>query len=201
MTAPAPAGPPASGPPPVAGTPPSGAIPSAVLLSHPTALAVGAISEQQYTIAMPFNVTLYSTSSNNISVTSNGLMTATSDKFSYTGYVDNPRPLYSATIPPGTAAPWWHYMNGTRPDHGIFYQIDAPNLLSVEWLLLDAAGQLSHFLITYSSDVSGHINFYYATAGDGGATSTVGVQGLDASNSTLHHSVPSNLTLLTLHSR
>ena len=116
-------------------------------------------------------------------VTSNGLLTVNDRAFAWTGYVDAPKPLYAESVPPGTACAWWHYLQGTSADHGIFYQIDAPNLLSVEWLLADAEGALTHFLATYSSDAEGRVNFYYVTDGDGGANSTIGVQGLDQQNS------------------
>ena len=164
-------------------TSPPAPIPSAVLLSHPTALASGNISEQQYPIALPFDARLYSTTAPAVLVTSNGLLTVTDARFSWTGYVDASQALYTGSVPPGTAFPWWHYMQGTGADHGIFYQIDAPNLLSVEWLLVDTAGKATHFLASYSSYADGHVNFYYVTDGDGGTNSTIGVQGLDTQNS------------------
>lgn len=62
---------------------------------------------------------------------------------------------------------------------GIYYQIDNNNHLSVEYLLLDGSAQLTHFIVTYSAQSPGNINFYYLTTGDGGANSTTGVQGND----------------------
>lgn len=66
---------------------------------------------------------------------------------------------------------------------GIYYQIDNSNHLSVEFMLLDRFENLTHFIVTYSSQSVGNINFYYITTGDGGADSTIGVQGQDNNGS------------------
>ena len=158
-------------------------MPAALLLSHPVALTNGGVSEGQFTVTTPFDVKIYTTSARTLTVTSNGVVTITNDQYSLTAFVDNPRPLYASDIPPGSAFPWWHYMEGVSSDQGIYWQIDKPNLLSIEWLLLDFAGQVTHFIMIYSSDAPGHVSFNYLTDGDMGANSTIGVQGLDANDS------------------
>ena len=108
------------------------------------------------------------------------LLAITSDLFNSNGYVDEPQPLYSYSLVPGTAIPWWHYMyTDAQRQTGIYYQIDNSNHLSLEYNLIDRAGNPTHFIVTYASQSPGSINFYYLTAGDGGANSTIGVQGQD----------------------
>ena len=68
-------------------------------------------------------------------------------------------------------------------NRGIYYQIDSSNHLSIEYNMLDLNQKPTHFIVTYSSQSARSINFYYLTTGDGGANSTIGVQGLDPSGS------------------
>ena len=70
-----------------------------------------------------------------------------------------------------------------QSQRGIYYQIDNSNHLSLEYNLLDKSGRQSHFIVTYSAQSPGNINFYYLTSGDGGADSTIGVQGQDEDGS------------------
>ena len=70
------------------------------------------------------------------------------------------------------------YRDGAN-QRGIYYQIDRSNQLSIEWLLLDHDGQVTHFIMTYSAKLLGRVNFYYLSAGDKGRNSTIGVQGLN----------------------
>ena len=99
-------------------------------------------------------------------------------------YIDKPQSLYTDSLVPGTAMPWWHYMQcDGLSGRGIYYQIDNSNHLSVEFNLLDVFGRPTHFIVTYSALSVGTINFYYLSTGDGGASSTIGVQGLDGNDS------------------
>ena len=168
-----------------------------LLLSEPTTLVSGSSDETQYILTLPFNVTLYTETSFNVSVTTNGvswsaihltvrllillqLLAITSDMFTSNGYLDTPQPLYTYSLAPGTAAPWWQYMRSDgQSQRGIYYQIDNSNHLSLEYNLLDSSGRPTHFIVTYATQSPGNINFYYLTAGDGGAESTIGVQGQD----------------------
>ena len=76
---------------------------------------------------------------------------------------------------------------------GIYYQIDdygATSQLSIEYILSaydekDDKG-LYHGIISYLDDAVGDIDFYYFWTGDGGASSSVGVQGYDARHSELN---------------
>lgn len=97
-------------------------------------------------------------------------------------------PLYTDGIEAGTAFAWWQYMyNDGLNGNGIYYQIDNGSRISVEWQMLDEAGNLTHFIVSYIANIPGNITFYFLSNGDGGADSTIGVQGINANGGKLSY--------------
>ena len=103
--------------------------------------------------------------------------------------------LYANNLPPGIAFPYWEDLVASNSSQqGIYYQIDisgANTQLSVEYILTTyqdigiSPSPLIQFILTYDTDAPALFSVYYFSIGDGGPNATIGVQGLDSSQSKL----------------
>ena len=70
-------------------------------------------------------------------------------------------------------------------EDGIYYQVDGAagsRSLSIEYLLSDENGTSYHVIAVIQEQSPGKLNYFYFSAGDGGANATIGLQGLDLNN-------------------
>lgn len=153
-----------------------------IVLASPTALVGDTNSspdnydDQSYDLALPFAIGAYGVYSDNMWLSTNGLITVTMER----DY--NNRPLPAADVPSLTVFAFWTdlYIRQGYPQ-GIFYEVTGPmgnRNLTFEFYTTRRAhwDEYYHFTVAFYEAEQGIIDLrYYEMSGDG-AVGTVGVQ-------------------------
>ncbi|CAF3316942.1 unnamed protein product [Rotaria socialis] len=137
----------------------------------------GSADDQMYKVTLPWNITLYNTTTNEVTVTSDGVLCLGNCSTSYTESRLPARVFDSAT-----AFPFWDdlyiYANTSQ---GIYYQDegDIPQrTLIFEYYMSHYVekDQFYHFQVTFFENFPGVVQYKYFDATDHGDTCTIGVQ-------------------------
>jgi len=122
---------------------------------------------------------------------------AGSDAYSSDGLPDNDQLGNYAIVP------FWedlYYYASQNDGEGIFYQINEAQTTVNYTFILSASGsnyQLWEFGVFYDSTVPGVFTYVYQQIPDSGASATVGVQGIDASNNAVGTTYSNSQTDIT----
>ncbi|KAK4988622.1 hypothetical protein LTR50_003805 [Elasticomyces elasticus] len=168
-------------------SPASSASPSAtgpLYLTSPVACNFGdppgTIEDDSYCeIDLPFTMVMYSSNDTKSYASTNGFLSILSGSSQY-----QPQALPDPNIPSSTACPFFDDLClFPALGQGIFYQLDAANTSITYEFYLGRAGlpnDLYHFLLHYSTAAPGVFTYAYYAVGNGGATASVGIQGVAA---------------------
>ncbi|GFF29420.1 putative acetyl-hydrolase LipR [Aspergillus udagawae] len=162
-----------------------------VTLTNPIAIvgslrgAVENIDDRWYPLELPFAVSLFNHSTNNIFVTDNGILSLDSaggtNREQRTGQV---LPFYDQ-IPAYSMFPFWTDLKICEgKPHGIYYEIvgePGSRSLTVEWYVtrFSKEDQYFHFNLRIDEAHPNTVTYQYYDAVDKGAECTIGVQGAD----------------------
>jgi hypothetical protein len=131
-----------------------------------------------FNVTIPWNITLYNTTTNRVIVTTDGVLCFGLCSTSYTETT-----LPSNSFIGVTVFPFWDdlyiYINTSQ---GIYYESDGniPNrILIFEYYMSHylQSNQFYHFQILFFENSPGIVQFKYFQVTDGGNTCTIGVQG------------------------
>ncbi|CAF1016753.1 unnamed protein product [Rotaria sordida] len=137
----------------------------------------GSADDQMYNVTLPWYITLYNTTTNNVIVTSDGVLCLGGCSTSYTE-----SSLPANVFPGATVFPYWDdlyiYPNTSQ---GIYYQSEgnSPNRkLIFEYYMSHyiEINQYYHFQLSFFENNPGVVQFKYFDATDQGDTCTIGVQ-------------------------
>ncbi|CAF3435480.1 unnamed protein product [Rotaria sp. Silwood1] len=181
----------------------SSTIPAVQLVSY-TSIWTGGVNgsadDEIFNVTLPFSITVYNTTTNYIQITTNGVICLSdcSDTWQETDLHTN---SFGAAV-----LPYWDDLYiYAKTWQGIYYasQGSAPNRILVFEYYMSHYGspnEYYRFQVEFSEATSGIIEFTYFEAYDTGASSTVGVQGVDSGQYIRHSfhtggSVTSNMVL------
>ncbi|CAF3411027.1 unnamed protein product [Rotaria socialis] len=138
----------------------------------------GFIDDQSFTVAVPFNITLYNTTTKSVSVTTNGVICLSSCSTAFTETALPASAFFGAT-----ALPFWNDLYiSANTSQGIYYDTQgiAPNrTLIFEYYSshYQQPTDYCNFQIILHENVPGVVQFIYYEATDGGVSATIVVQG------------------------
>ncbi|CAF4705720.1 unnamed protein product [Rotaria sp. Silwood1] len=137
----------------------------------------GSVDDKYFTITVPFNITLYNTTTTSITVTTNGVICLQTCSTTFTETA-----LPTSAFSGATILPYWDdlyiYANTSQ---GIYYQKqgNAPNqTFIVEYYCshYQQSTDYYNFQVIFFENMPGVVQFIYYEVTDEGASSTVGVQ-------------------------
>ncbi|CAF1372992.1 unnamed protein product [Rotaria magnacalcarata] len=138
----------------------------------------GFIDDQSFTVTVPFNITLYSTTTKSVSVTTNGVICLSSCSTAFTETA-----LPASAFSGAAVLPFWNDLYVfANTSQGIYYDTQgiAPNRTLIFEYYSGQYRQSTdycNFQITFYENVPGVVQFIYYDATDGGISATIGVQG------------------------
>ncbi|CAF3480592.1 unnamed protein product [Rotaria socialis] len=138
----------------------------------------GFIDDQSFTVAVPFNITLYNTTTKSVSVTTNGVICLSSCSTAFTETA-----LPASAFSGATALPFWNDLYiSANTSQGIYYDTQgiAPNrTLIFEYYSshYQQPTDYCNFQIILHENVPGVVQFICYEATDGGVSATIVVQG------------------------
>ncbi|CAF2052625.1 unnamed protein product [Rotaria magnacalcarata] len=115
----------------------------------------GFIDDQSFTVTVPFNITLYSTTTKSVSVTTNGVICLSSCSTAFT----------ETALP----ASIYYDTQGIAPNRTLIFEYYSGQYRQ--------STDYCNFQITFYENVPGVVQFIYYDATDGGISATIGVQG------------------------
>ncbi|KAL8873725.1 MAG: hypothetical protein Q9174_000856 [Haloplaca sp. 1 TL-2023] len=124
-------------------------------------------------VILPFPMQMGQNSSNEVFVTSNGVLELFSGTWQYSNI-----PLPAAILSPWSACAFWDdtVVSAGRPQ-GIFYQVDGTQVIFEYYLShYQAEGEYYHWLVSYNANQPGIFTFTYYQISDLGRSATVGIQ-------------------------
>ncbi|CAF1627535.1 unnamed protein product [Rotaria magnacalcarata] len=138
----------------------------------------GFIDDQSFTVTVPFNITLYSTTTKSVSVTTNGVICLSSCSTAFTETA-----LPASAFSGAAVLPFWNDLYVfANTSQGIYYDTQgiAPNRTLIFEYYSGQYRQSTdycNFQITFYENVPGVVQFIYYEAADGGISATICVQG------------------------
>ncbi|CAF0728673.1 unnamed protein product [Adineta steineri] len=142
-----------------------------------TAALNGSVDDRFYTVTLPFNITLYNTTTDSVQVTTNGVLCFGKCDRIWTETALPAQEFSDATV----FAYWDDLYVFANTSQGIYYEIqgNASNrTLIVEYYCSHYQQEMEyyHFQVIFFEDKPGIVQYIYYDISDGGITCTVGVQ-------------------------
>ncbi|CAF2474955.1 unnamed protein product [Rotaria sp. Silwood2] len=141
----------------------------------------GSVDDKYFTISVPFNITLYNTTTTSITVTTNGVICLQSCSTTFTETA-----LPTSAFSGATILPYWDdlyiFVNTSQ---GIYFdkQGNTPNrTFIIEYYCshYQQSTDYYNFQVVFFENMPGIVQFIYYEVTDEGASATVGIQGNEA---------------------
>ncbi|CAF4073163.1 unnamed protein product [Rotaria sp. Silwood2] len=141
----------------------------------------GSVDDKYFTISVPFNITLYNTTTTSITVTTNGVICLQSCSTTFTETA-----LPTSAFSGATILPYWDDLYiFANTSQGIYYdkQGNTPNrTFIIEYYCshYQQSTDYYNFQVVFFENMPGIVQFIYYEVTDEGASATVGIQGNEA---------------------